>query len=227
MVLAGAIRILVAFVSKTHLGSYSTLSSSWRARGLLFENCSCQLLCPAHISFKQTCNGDRCRGYWALHIDDGEFGDISLSGLNIVILFDAPARMYSGDWTQVFYIDHLADKLQHTALETIFSGKAGGPWTILNRFVSEQLESRIVPIHFEDHGKKKHLFVPEFLESTVVAIRGHDDENDATISNLHNVIHGPAHILSRGRTKSTDRAFTFTNQDTHGLYSKFDWKVST
>lgn len=36
----------------------------WWVNGTLFENCNCQLLCPAHVSFKQECDEDPCRGFW-------------------------------------------------------------------------------------------------------------------------------------------------------------------
>ena len=77
----------------------------WRATGLLVENCNCQLLCPGHISFKQRCTNERCHGHWAIHVDEGRFGDIDLADTNVVIVFDAPARMYDGGWTQACYID--------------------------------------------------------------------------------------------------------------------------
>ena len=68
----------------------------WHARGLVFENCNCQLLCPGHVSFKQPCSNERCVGNWALHVDAGRFDAIDLAGLNAVIVFDAPQRMYEG-----------------------------------------------------------------------------------------------------------------------------------
>lgn len=199
--------------------------ASWHARGLLFENCSCQLLCPAHVSFKQICNGDRCRGHWAFHIDAGRYGETTIDDLNIVIVFNAPVRMYSGDWTQVFYIDQRASNAQRVALEAIFSGRAGGPWVVLSRFVARQLDTQFVPMRFEDRGREKHVVIPDILETTVAAIRGGDGEGDAVLSNLHNVIHGPVQVLARGRTRSTHPAVAFATERTHGLYSHFSWEV--
>ena len=85
------------------------MPTQWNAKGLLFENCSCQLICPAHISFKSYCNNDRCRGHWAFHIDEGRYDGVALDGLNMVVVFDSPIQMYSGNWTQAFYIDERAD----------------------------------------------------------------------------------------------------------------------
>ena len=66
---------------------------TWHIHGLLFENCSCQLVCPAHISFKQNCTNERCTGHWSLHIDEGRYDDTLLNGLNAVIclLYTSPS----------------------------------------------------------------------------------------------------------------------------------------
>lgn len=49
----------------THLGK------KWWAKGLLFENCNCQVVCPGHVSFKQLCTHERCLGHWSIHIEEG------------------------------------------------------------------------------------------------------------------------------------------------------------
>ena len=46
-----------------------TSHPSWYARGLIFENCSCALVCPGHMHFSQNCTYERCKGYWAVRID--------------------------------------------------------------------------------------------------------------------------------------------------------------
>ena len=196
----------------------------WFARGLLFENCSCQLICPAHVSFKSVCDRDRCRGYWGIHIDAGRYGDVALDGLNTVIVYESPVRMYSGNWIERLHIDDRASEPQCSALESIFMGRAGGPWEILASFVSEWLPRRPAAIRLEDHGREKRLAIPGVLESTVTAIRGSDGENDAVLSNLHNVIHGAVHVLARGATRCTDGRLEHSHEKTHALYSRFSWQ---
>lgn len=110
--------------------------TGWWAKGLLFENCSCQLVCPGHMSFKQLCTCERCVGHWAVHIEEGRYSDVVLDGQNVVILYDTPQHMITGGWTEVFYVDERSDDAQRKALETIFSGEAGGPWEVLARFVA-------------------------------------------------------------------------------------------
>lgn len=78
-------------------------------------------------------------------------------------------------------------------------------------------------MEFEDTGKTKRLLIPDVFETTVSAIRGSDGDKHAVLSNLHNVIHGPEHVLAHGKTRCTDSDFNFVLQKTHGLYSNFSW----
>jgi hypothetical protein len=138
--------------------------SKWYAKGLLFENCNCQLICPAHVSFKQKCTHERCTGYWAIRFNEGTYGDIPLAGLCVVILYDTPQRMYEGGWTEALYLDESADVRQQEVLETILKGRAGGPWAILARFVGTWLETRTVTFDFKDEGHEKSLTVNGLLD---------------------------------------------------------------
>jgi hypothetical protein len=199
------------------------VAPAWHARGLIFENCNCQLLCPGHVSFRNDCTHERCQGHWAIHIEEGRFGDVDLAALNAVNIFDAPQRMYDGGWTQACYIDERAIEPQRAAVDSVLSGRAGGPWAILGRFVETRLETRYVPMRFEDDDREKRLTIPDLFETTVTAIRGADRQSTATIENLHNVLHGATHVVSRGSTRCSDRAFDFANDQTHGLYSRFSW----
>ena len=63
--------------------------TSWWARGVIFENCSCTLVCPGHVHFSQRCTHERCVGYWALRFDDGLFDSVPLSGLRAMVVFDS------------------------------------------------------------------------------------------------------------------------------------------
>ena len=136
----------------------------WWAKGLLFENCSCQVVCPGHVSFRNLCTHERCLGHWCIHLEEGKFDDTPLNDLNAVILFDSPQLMFDGGWTEVIYIDERADQAQRRALEDILTGKVGGPWAVLSRFVSNWLETQFFPIHFEDQGRRKRMWIEGVFE---------------------------------------------------------------
>ena len=148
--------------------------TNWWAKGLIFENCSCQLVCPGHIHFDQLCTHERCRGYWAFQFDDGEVDSTRLIGRRAVIAFDSPQRMVDGGWTQIIFIDEDASEEQRSALESVFRGDLGGPWGILAKFVSKRLPTRYLPIAMETETPTKTVTIPGVLEATVEMIRGHD-----------------------------------------------------
>jgi len=68
-------------------------TKKWWVKGLLFENCNCQIVCQGHISFRQLCSHERCFGHWSIHIDEGEFEGATLNDLNVIILYDTPQQM--------------------------------------------------------------------------------------------------------------------------------------
>lgn len=198
---------------------------SWWATGLLFENCNCQLVCPAHFSFKQLCTHERCLGLWAMTFEDGGYGDIPLGGFNAAVLYDSPRQMFAGGWTTALLLDERADRSQREALETILSGQAGGPWEVLARFVETRLESRALPIRFEDAGRKKRMWVEGLFDTSIEAIRGKNKAEEVVLGNLFNQIHAPTQTLAVGRTRSSDRRLPFATEGTHALYSRFSWRV--
>lgn len=196
----------------------------WWAKGLLFENCSCQLVCPAHVSFKQSCTHERCVGYWAIRFEEGVYGEVPLAGVMAAVFYDTPQRMYDGGWSEMLYLDARATPEQRAAVEAILNGTAGGPWAVLARFVSDWRDSRTVEFDFDDQGRKKSLSVAGLFETTIEAIKGPDPGRPAVLQNLYNTIHGFTHVLARGATKCSEKSFPISIGGTHALYSDFSWK---
>lgn len=197
---------------------------NWSARGLLFENCNCALLCRAHLSYKKLCDHERCLFHWALHIDQGTCGAVPLDGLNAFVVGDSPQLMFSGDWTEAIYIDARADADQRRILETILRGDAGGPWEVLGQFVSHRLETRFVAIEFGDQGRRKVMRIEGVLETSVDAIRSADRDGEARLVNVHNQIHARDHVLATGSTRFADQGLVLDTDDSHAIYSRFSWE---
>ncbi len=188
---------------------------AWWARGLIFENCSCQAICPGHVHFDQLCYNDRCIGYWAMRFDEGTFADTDIAGVKAIIAYDCPPHM----------IDEKASAEQRDAVESILTGRAGGPWAILARFVGELLETRYLPIHIEEGDKTKRVVVDGILDSTITEFKGRDRSKPVTFHNMYNQIHPPEQAIGTGSSRYDDGTIRFDNTDTHGLYSYFDWSV--
>ena len=197
--------------------------TQWWARGLIFENCACTLVCPGHMHFSQLCTHERCKGYWALRFDEGDFNGVPLAGLRAVIVFDTPQRMIDGNWIQSLIIDEAASALQRQALETLLTGKAGGPWAKLAGFVATQLPTEYRRIEMADEGATKRVSIADRLKSVVTQIRGRDKSKPVLFENSFNQIHAPTQIIALGDADYDDGHISFKNAETHGLFSNFDW----
>jgi len=200
---------------------------NWWASGLLFENCSCQLVCPGHMHFDQLCTHERCLGYWAIRVDDGRFGETPLAGIKALIAFDAPQHMISGNWTEVVIVDEAASREQREAMEQVLTGRAGGPWEKLAGFVSRWLETRHLPIEFAEDETSKTARIPGLLEAAITHIRGRDRSKPVMFENIFNQIHAPRQVLATGSTEYDDGVIRIRTAKTHGLYSHFEWRVVT
>jgi len=198
---------------------------SWWARGLIFENCSCALVCPGHMHFSQNCTYERCKGYWALRFDEGAFGDTSLAGTCVVVAFDTPQRMIDGGWLQTIIIDESASLEQRRALETIVMGRAGGPWEKLAAFVATRQATEFRRIEFADEGATKRASIAGRLKTIVTQIRGRDRSKPVLFENIFNQIHAPTQVIALGDSDYDDGVVTFKNASSHGLFSNFDWAV--
>lgn len=199
--------------------------TKWWARGLIFENCSCTLVCPGHLHFSQLCTHERCVGYWALRFDDGAFGEVPLVGQRALIAFDCPQKMIDGNWTEALIIDESASNTQRRALETMLTGQAGGPWEVLERFVGRRLETRFLPIAFSDEGPTKRGSITGLFDAVVSQIRGRDRSKPVLFENIFNQIHAPTQVLALGQTRYDDGVIKIDTNDTHGLFSNFEWAV--
>ena len=200
--------------------------ASWYARGLIFENCSCTLVCPGHIHFSQNCTHERCKGYWAVRIDDGAFGEIPLAGMRAIVAFDTPQRMMDGGWVQTIIIDESASEAQRRAMEAILIGDAGGPWGKLAEFVTVRQPTEYRTIALEDEGPIKRVSIADRLRSIVTQIRGRDKTKPVLFENIFNQIHAPTQVLALGDSEYDDGVVRFQTTGSHGLFSQFEWRVS-
>jgi hypothetical protein len=202
-------------------------AATWWARGLLFENCSCQVVCPGHVHFDQLCTHERCVGYWALWFERGQYDGVALDGLGAVIAYDSPRHMIDGGWIEVIVIDERASPPQRHAVETILTGRAGGPWGVLARFVGQRLETRYLPIRLVDEGSTKRVAIPGLLESSVTDLRGRDRAAPVLFQNMFNQLHAATQVIARGSTRYDDGVIRVNTTDTHGLHSRFEWRVQS
>jgi hypothetical protein len=198
----------------------------WRAEGDLFEGCNCDSLCPCHVAFRQKSTNETCENAWGIHIDQGQYGPVDLTGLNAMMITFCPGpSMSDGDWVVLLYIDDCASPHQEEALMAIFSGEGGGPWARIARFFKDGAltASGRAPFEFARDRRTRTLQVKNVASLEVEAIRGADPEQEVTIRNLYNVIHGPKHVIARSNLSVDAKGLKWDNRGKHGLHSRFKW----
>jgi hypothetical protein len=197
---------------------------TWWAKGLLFENCNCASVCPAHLSFHQPCHHERCVGYWAIHIEHGRWGEQELDGLTAVVGYDAPQLMMEGDWMRELLLDERANPVQREALEQIFDGKAGSGWAIVAGFFRAGNVPRYVPITVRQEGRRIELAVGDIAASSLEWIKGVDAARPVVIENLPNKIHGAQHRLAQGSSRFSGAVVRFEINRSNAITSSFSWQ---
>ncbi len=93
----------------------------WYIEGVEFSNCNCDYACPCQFESPRPTHGD-CRGFAAVRIDKGHFGDVPLDGLGAALLYAWPGPIYEGNGECQAVIDERADEKQRNALATVLNG---------------------------------------------------------------------------------------------------------
>ena len=156
--------------------------------------------------------------------EDGEVGATRLAGSRVVIAYDTPQRMITGGWTQVMIVDEEATEPQRDAIENIFTGKIGGPWEILARFVERRLPTRFLPIEIN-----LGAYAQESHDPRSSSIGRPDDprkrpERASPFREHLQPDPQPSQVLARGESRYDDGTIRFDMAKTHGLWSEFSWR---
>jgi hypothetical protein len=159
-------------------------------------------------------------------IDEGTFGEVSLAGTRAVIAFDSPQRMIDGGWLQTIIIDERASDAQRSALEAILMGQVGGPWEKLAAFVATRQPTEFRPIVVDDDGPVKRASIVDRFKTVVTQIRGRDTSRPVLFENSFNQIHAPTQVIALGESEYDDGVVKFRTTGSHGLFSRFEWRVT-
>ena len=136
--------------------------TSWRMRGDVMEACNCNTTCPCNFGSDPT--QVPCEAIIGWRIQEGQYGNTRLDGLHVVVYFRIPSNAFQGGWTLGIYLDQQANPQQVEALQTIFSGQAGGWPAVLSGLIAHQLAPKQVPIRFETVNGEHRITVPGLLE---------------------------------------------------------------
>jgi hypothetical protein len=101
------------------------MADRWMLRGVESGNCNCDRGCPCQFGAPTT-NGN-CEAVVAGHIEEGNFNDTRLDGLDWALLLYWPGEIAHGNGKQQAIIGERAGEAQRRGLEKILHGESTAP----------------------------------------------------------------------------------------------------
>jgi hypothetical protein len=204
----------------------------WRLTGDWFDVCRCRV--PCGCTFAQPPDEGQCDGILAWHIREGNYGEVTLDGLNVVMVGSFEGNLWTGEAHNSaagFFLDERTEEGQRIALQMIFAGRAGGwPATFATLVETEIRGLEFAAIDFEIADDRAHwsVEVPGRVRGSAEALTGPTSAEEARIE-VHNppgAEVGPGQVATWGVATADDvDAFGF-KWDWSGRSSKhfpFDW----
>jgi hypothetical protein len=171
---------------------------SWRLRGDWFDVCRCRV--PCACTFAQPPDEGQCDGILAWHINEGNYGDVTLDDLNVVAVGTFEGNIWAGEAKprMGFFIDERADDAQREAIQIIFGGDAGGWPAGFAQLIDEVLGIEYAPIEFElDEGRRWRVEVPGKAKGSAQALTGPTSpEVPVTVHNAPGAEVGPGQVAT-------------------------------
>jgi hypothetical protein len=142
---------IVLLVSNLVAAMANSNIPNWKISGDFFDVCKCNMPCPCEFAQAPT-YGD-CDGILTWHIQKGQYGETSLDGLNVLGLGSFTGNIWEGSGntkvTAALFFDEKASQQQREAMQSIFSGKAGGFMAEFAKLIGEMRGQDFAPIKFE------------------------------------------------------------------------------
>jgi hypothetical protein len=161
------------------------------------------------------------------HIDNGDYDNVVLDGLNVALAVHSPGHMATTKWKAALYLDGKASEAQKNALMQIFTGQAGGHPAVLVSFVGEVLGAKSVGIDYHANGKRRSLTIADVVEAEIEAISGAGGA-DVTI-NGHPLAVAPGYAATVAKSKKLsyhDYGLQWEISEKNGFFSPFAYQVT-
>jgi hypothetical protein len=148
----------------------------WYIEGVEVSNCNCDYACPCQFESPRPTHG-HCRGFAAVRIDKGHFGDVVLDGLCAALLYGWPGPIFQGNGECQAVVDQRADDKQRAALAAIVYGKetreGATHWWVYTAMSSTVHPPLFEPFEFDADiaSRRARVVIPGVLESTARPIK--------------------------------------------------------
>ena len=197
--------------------------ADWYIEGKEFGNCNCAYGCPCQFEALPT--HGHCRGFEAVQIEKGHFGDVDLSGLRCAVLYAWPGPIFEGKGELQAIIDERASPEQREALETVLHGgeteEGKTHWWVF-RAMSDTVHPTLfepIEIEVDIEARRARVSVPGLLDASGRPIRPphSDGEHRVQIAMPDGIEFELAEVGSAATT--ADAAISLRLDDSYGQWN--------
>ncbi|AGB36183.1 DUF1326 domain-containing protein [Natronococcus occultus] len=187
------------------------MTQDWNLKGNFIEACNCSV--PCQCLWWEPADDGGCTVALFWNIEEGTYGDVSVDGLGAGLLLIDEGVLLEGGWRVVLVIDAAADEEQAEALETIFSGQAGGLFEAAAPLIDTVEDSVVVPFSYSAADGHLSFSAGDIVTIETDSAAGFGDEQGSV--SPHPFV-PPAETANTGKT--TEATVSFDND--------FSWDVS-
>jgi hypothetical protein len=136
----------------------------WNMKSDYVETCNCDFGCPCNFNGFPTYGF--CRSLVLYHIQNGNYTNVKLDGLDVIYAVSWPRAIHEGNGTLQLFITKNSDQQQRNALVNILTGKAkgNGPFALFATTLKYVLDPQYVEINAKVNGTRSSFSVPGILD---------------------------------------------------------------
>jgi hypothetical protein len=112
-------------------------------------------------------DNERCLVALAFNVAKGQIDGVDVSGLNVILVADAPGQMSTGNWRVGVVMDSAASTKQADALAAVFTGQKGGPMAAFAPLIGQQLGVQVARIQYSNGGTNHRVKAEKFVDMEV------------------------------------------------------------
>jgi hypothetical protein len=206
------------------------MTEAWWLSGEYLETCNCNFLCPCLLGPRNERGAvmaepteGHCDVPLVFRIANGASGAVSLKDTHVALAVYTPGAMGEGNWRVALYLDANASTEQRSALERIFTGRAGGVMGRISAAVAEWLPTRVTPIEFGHEGRRRWARIPEVLDVEVEGVEGSVPGTESWIDNVRHFVSRRLAAARAIRGSYRDHGWNWDSAGRNGHYANFEW----
>ena len=208
------------------------MSSGYQLKGQEVEACDCASICPC--VFGEEPEHGSCFGILARHVEKGKIGDVDVSGVTWLEVFQSPGHQLDGGTTKLVYIDRKAKGKDLTAeqvgaLRSALDGGLGGPLGELAKLTRAWLGFEQVDVKYEADKGKGSIAVAGKLRVVMTPRTGRDDKTSTTLKDaFFSTVPGAPAWVAKGDELTVaipEHGIFFAFEGRSAIQSEFDFKT--